>query len=633
MMLTRKGIWVIVLFFLCSAVFLLATDVPENADAHREQSDYLFYLEQVGGEYTEQKAAYLEKEAAAIAQAQDDLQTLRNDYYMGTLSQQSYEQQSEKLKEILSHERGFEVLYEQYLYIHENPQNRYFLPTNGWHGLLADESLDFLMMVTLLLLITPVFCQEYSSRMDVLLSTASKGTQQIREKLLLVFLLVTGLCVGWFALRYGFFAVKYGLPHGEYPLQSLPYFGSSVKTLSLRGAFLLLCGLKWCGNLFFATMILFFSVVTKKYAPTVFLSSSAVLLPYLGLSHSQIVLLPLPLPFLLGNIFLRGSQSSEDFLTGESIAIFSEVSWSALTALCGVSLLLCGVGVLLIIRWNRNRWLDGGKRRTKKYALVFCCLLLTALCGCQSATECDDGLYNQSTSQTYLYEGNRYYYDGEHNQIFAQQRDNNETRVLTNAPLDKLTPPTLRPIVFGSGSKVYYMKSNTDSYVNKVGRYSSTIETISIVEVGIVSFQEKIVFERNISKGKTYLGVEIPTKNTWDFLWECNGFFLNHDHLFFVCKDLYQLDRRTGKLTTKETFVLSAVASNFCLTKQGLFYSNRKDNETIYFCSLDGADSRKIIDRPADSLSCEGDVLFFTDRSDFFRYQSDLDGKNIQKAQ
>src|SRR5690606_20786985 len=113
-------------------------------------------------------------------------------------------------------ESGFKVIFDQYTYIREKPDNRYFLSTNGWDGLLSTDSLDLLFLLLLLLLVTPVFCSEFASEMDSLHLTVKKGTRvHALSKVVLVFITVMALCLITSLLRYGFFQVKYGLENGD----------------------------------------------------------------------------------------------------------------------------------------------------------------------------------------------------------------------------------------------------------------------------------------------------------------------------------------------------------------------------------------------------------------------------------
>ena len=100
-----------------------------------------------------------------------------------------------------------------------------------------------------------------------------------------------------------------GLPHGEYPVQSIVSFGGSTKNISLVAAYLILTVLRCFGSVYLAALLLFTSVLVKKYALTVVIGVASTLIPYIGLSRQICYRLPLPLPFLLATGFLEGASS------------------------------------------------------------------------------------------------------------------------------------------------------------------------------------------------------------------------------------------------------------------------------------------------------------------------------------
>ena len=51
------------------------------------------------------------------------------------------------------------------------------------------------------------------------------------------------------------------------------------------------------------------------------------------------------------------------------------------------------------------------------------------------------------------------------------------------------------------------------------------------------------------------------------------------------------------------------VASDFCLTEQGLYFINRMDSDCVYLCGKDGAHSLKISDDPALSVGYDGEKV------------------------
>ncbi len=130
--------------------------------------------------------------------------------------------------------------------------------------------------------------------------------------------------------------------------------------------------------------------------------------------------------------------------------------------------------------------------------------------------------------------------------------DTGETVDLLRSPLRGMSDTQLLPMLFGTGGKVYYMAVTTDSYINQVGIFASTTSRVSVVEVDVENYRERIIFERDASEKSMVLGLEIPTNNKWQFLTFCSGFGMDEDYLYFISGDIRKVNRTTGKVSTYE---------------------------------------------------------------------------------
>lgn len=648
LMVVQRGLFYILAALLVSTLWLAVNDRPQNSTMEEYRDEYGWYLERLDGAYTEAKAAGLEQEAQAITEARSTRAQLQENYYSGRITAEQYERQIGEVNAALAHENGFEAAYQQYLYVCEDTDSRYFLNTNGWAGLFAAQTLDFPMFLVILILATTVFCSEYSCQMDALLRTAPRSRKSAGCKVLMTLCAVFALCGGLALTRFVFFTVKYGLPHGEYPIQSIACFGGSTKHISLLTAYVIVTILRCFGSVYLAALLLFTSVLVKKYALTVAIGTVSTLIPYIGLSRQICYRLPLPLPFLLATGFLEGTSSVEDSLTGEAIVTFSERSVQELLVLLGLSAMCCVLMVWWVLRQNTNCWQSGRKPVRRCEAAVLSLLLLISLSGCSFGTS-TNGIFNSSSpsmSETY-------------NVIFDHQT---RTYALENRATGTLTDLALSPLfgAFSDGESVqavymdapciYYMTSRTEQYVDRVGNYNSTFTQVSIVQLNTETFDEKVVFEKITDRGRSLLGIDYTVGDTWMFLQYCYGFFLNADSLFFITNDgitevgrtiqrtklldiptngNIAFDGRTiyyinedSLLTAYDTKTHKArpfrnmVACDFCLTDQGLYFINRMDSDCVYLCGKDGVGSLKISNDPALSVNYDGEEVTMILKSD-----------------
>lgn len=184
---------------------LIVFDTPSNQDIEMNSGPYSYYLDQVNGPYSEDTERFFANESKTISDANIVLRKAYDNWYDGKISEQEFEALSGPLDKIVQNERGFKLIYDQFAYIREHPDNRYFLYTNGWNGLLANDSLDFLFLALLLVIVTPIFCYEFDSKMDPIILTVHKGTKtQAICKVGLVSVTVIILCLLMSGLRYWF---------------------------------------------------------------------------------------------------------------------------------------------------------------------------------------------------------------------------------------------------------------------------------------------------------------------------------------------------------------------------------------------------------------------------------------------
>ncbi|MEY8420382.1 hypothetical protein AALA83_14035 [Oscillospiraceae bacterium 44-5] len=648
LMVMQRGLLYILAALLISTVWLAAADRPQNSAMEEYREEYEWYLERLDGAYTEEKAAWLEREAQAITEARSARSRSQESYYSGQITAEQYERQTAEAGTVLAHEHGFEAVYRQYLYICENTGNRYFLNTNGWAGLFSAQTLDFPLFLVILILAAAVFCSEYSCQMDALLRTATQSRKSARSKAVMTLCAVFALCGGLALIRFAFFGIKYGLPHGEYPVQSIASFGGSTKHISLLAAYLIVTVLRCFGSVYLAALLLFTSVLVKKYALTVVIGVASTLIPYIGLSRQMCYRLPLPLPFLLATGFLEGTSSVEDSLTGDPLVTFSERSPQALLALLGLSAVCCALMVGWVLRQNTNCWQSGRKHVRGCGAAALCLLVLLSLSGC-SAADSANGIFNsssQSVSETYR----------------VSCDDQTRTYVLENRATGALTDLALSPLfgAFSDGESIkavymdapyiYYMASRTEQYVDRVGSYNSTATQVSIVQLDTETFEERVIFEKITDSGRSLLGIDYTVGDTWMFLQYCYGFFLNDDSLFFITNDgITEVSRtvqRTQVLdiptrgniafdgrtiyfinehslltaydtkTRKTRPFRNAVAYDFCLTSQGLYFINRMDSDRVYLCGRDGVGSLEVSNAPALSVDYNGEKVTMVLKSD-----------------
>lgn len=637
-MLWQRGLFYIALVLLFGTVWLVLSDNPADIAMEQYKNEYEWYLEKVNGYCTEESSLYLEQEAERIAKAKERQYSLLENYYDGKISESEYKKESREIEKVLEHQNGFEVIYQQYLYICENAGNRCFLQTNGWMGLLGKGTLHFILFFGILLIVTPVFCSEYSCQMDTLILTAGEGRKSALYKLLIITTAVIFLSLCISLMEYGFYRFRYGLPDGDFPIQSIRYFADSSKDMSLLEGYISIGLLRMFGGVFLAIFLMFISVLAKKYAVTLLTGAVSVMIPYTGLSKTRIYRLPLPLPFLLGTDFFAGDIVMSDALTGDEKIIFAEVGTVTLLTLLFVSVLLCTLAVVWILRRNSNRWLmkSGQKKRGAAFAAMFG--LALAVTGCSGREKTGSVVYNSSAGYDCM--GYEIIRDAENFDYSLKNTSTGETYPFARSPMFGVFSDEEEICAFyACPPYLYYTTSVMESHVNRVGNYNSNITIVSVVELNLNTFEEKTIFEQMTNSGRSLLGIEYETGDKWEFLDFHHAFFLNDNNLFFIGNDgITKVNRYTGKtvkldipvngnisfdgesifykneqevltrydVSSNETYTYeNIVAYDFCMDEQSIYYVSRTDGGDLYSCGKDGNNKELICHIPAMSVTCD----------------------------
>lgn len=628
----QKGLFYIILFFIVSVALLIVNDCAYNNKIEIYKDEYNYYMDVIKGKMNEKKVKYLENEADKIARANFDLTQLYNQYYSGEVSKMEFEKQENILNDIVENQNGFEEIFKDYLYVSENAENRYFLYSNGWNGLLSNENLEIILFIIILLLVTNVFCYEYKNEMDVIALTSKKGSISYTFiKVLLTLLIVFIICVFSFAIKYFFYEMKYGLPNGNYPIQSIYLFRESTKNITLIKTFLYMHIMKLFGYLFFSVVILFISINVKKYLTTVFLSTGLILIPYIGLRELYIYYFQ-PLGLILGVGYFKGIEYERNVYDDEKTVIFNEFSQQSIILIIAISTLVILFMFYILYIKNENKWNLKNSlifKRIKKTKVTLFALALIVLSGCKASNfEENNIIYN--FNERLKYENDKYYIDFKDNEsefVFLNKKTNNKEKLIRN-PLDKYVD--YETCLFGNEDYVYYAKRDLEyTPVLKektLLRGSSSMYNFSIIEINTNTFDEKVIFEKNIGKHRG--GILKRDDRKWNFLRSIGGFFLDSNNIYIIDSDGVRIINRKTSSTKLivdipmnhniafngryiyyigDRFILSrydiinethtqvddVITEDFTLYKDRIEFFNKLDNDNLYYYDINTGELRK----------------------------------------
>lgn len=652
LLLHRRGLWLILVFLLSELLGILLFTEPYDQVLENNREIYGSYLASVTGSLTEEKRAFLETEMDRLNQVHLDVESLKQDYYSGKVSEEEYRVQFEKLLAEDQRYTGFGKLYEQYIFVREDT-NRSFLYTGGWEVLLTDQEPDYLFLLLLIAVIAPVFCEEYTSRMyEIHLTQKRSARCQVPTKVCVVLTMTVVLTAMVQGMDLLYCAARFGLPNGNFTLQSLRSFGTATKGLSLWQAFGLQFALKEFGYCYAAILILFLAVLLKKYALTLMAGISALILPFLTAeSNDRFLHIPGPWALTLGSIYLNGRKSGTNRLTGETVTVAEELSMAELGALLGIAALICG-GMLLFLQRKNTNHQSKRHKHLGVLGMFFATVLVLTGCGPSGETV----IYNSATSG--------WCESGQYMLLLFQEQAilvDKETNDVYPFPPDAFAEET----VTASGN--FYYKDGCAYYIREeqlhpsAGFDSSVTGFYSLVQIDLDTMTETVLYPWN-------------TQNTWFFgLMERESgevspgrirtFFL-HDHRLYYLDDgsLCTMDLTSGNSETyldsltsqdiaydgqsfyytdaysrlvihdlqsgAEQPVDEVVAERFLLTQEGIYFLNRRDENTLYYWDRDNGETVKICDIPATSFYWDEGYFWIFSKADSALYRVDHTGGN-----
>jgi len=189
---------------------------------------------------------------------------------------------------------------------------------------MTNMHMDWLFILLILLLITPIFCEEFVSEMNITIHTQIYGGRYSAIcKIIISIIIAIFLSIINSTIEYVFFFNKYGLENGNFPLQSLKFFSNSNKEINIICTYLGIVLLKILGTIYLTILILFLSVLARRYAFVLLISTSTLLLPYsiFNLQSTKYRIPVSPLGFLLSTGYYMGDKYQLDPLTREKIMI------------------------------------------------------------------------------------------------------------------------------------------------------------------------------------------------------------------------------------------------------------------------------------------------------------------------
>lgn len=647
----RKGLVLVLVFLLVQLLGIILTTKPYDKELEANRAVYDSYLGHVEGPLTSENRQWLEDEMLRLNTANMKLEQLNNNYYSGKISEEQFREKFDTLAAENADYPGFSKLYTQYIYVRETPQ-RYFLYTGGWEVLFGNQEPDYLYLLLLIFLVTPIFCQEYGNQMDQILLTQKRSAKYQWQTKVGVALLATAVLTAILQLfELGYCAIRFGLPHWDYSLQSLYSFGTVRKEMTLWQAFALQFALKELGYLYVTLLLLCISVLVREYAFALMAGMVILPVPFLTVNTNMVLLnIPGPWALTIGSIYLNGDGSR---FSGNTIEAVREVPWSELGQVVGVVAVIF-VAMLLCIR-HKNTNYHVRKRHAKALPAVLAVMLLLTGCG----KETEPIYYN--TKHANCFESDRYVIFDSY--LSGAVMIDKQTGECYDFPMDAFQGETAVTDDFNyyEDGSLYYMKAE-QQYLN--GSSESAADHYALVALDLKTMKETVVYRWN-QMPQWFFGL-LDKESVEPGPHYVNAFFLHDGDLYYDYNGaLYVMDLQSGQyelyvdppnstnlgydganiyytdqynrlvirnIATGQTEALEhVVAKDFILTSQGIYFLNIRDNGTLYYWDGESPNTLKLDDTSAYGLYWDQSYCWIDTIDGLYRLNHD--GSNKTKVE
>ncbi|MEN6315442.1 MAG: ABC transporter permease [Clostridiaceae bacterium] len=563
----QRGIVIIFVMILLKVVLTLSNGYDSHYIINQNPGGYSFYINQYKGRLTGEKEKEIKAEYYAVGYAAAELEELSRQWQEGKIDRIRYESLSKKYYEMQKNRSVFNVVYNQYYYAADAPDDRYIMDGRGWSTLLSHDKPDFPLLLCLIIVLTPLFCVEYESGMDALLLSSVKGKYKTgTDKLLTGIFLAVCITALFSVIEFTCINNMAGLKDGGFPLQSLEFFQNSEYHLSLNRAFLTVVLLRILGAMLLAACISITGVFSGKSIITLFSGSVLTFLPYIFFKgNSLLYCLPLPSGLLSGVGYLWGTSyisTIDQYGNAASMIQFQKIGKAAL------GFLIIGycmeISILLICCLKKYSGYTCKHKSAGKIKMISCaCIMLICsiiFTGCDMKEE-NEGHFTVNTLKSLNYGETDIYrvnFDITKRNITAENKKTGETIELIREPFEQ-----------DAEINAIFVHNEQCCYLSRIPQ----VEGIRIFGINMRDMGQKLIFNNIKENSENFFGILSQEKDAMsDFEEKIKTsllvfcFFINKDYIYYgVNSQLIQINRTTGR----ETAVVLDVAEG-----RPLFYHN-----------------------------------------------------------
>lgn len=360
--------------------------------------------------------------------------------------------------------------------------------TNGWSVLLNRGSPSILLLLLIGILVVPVICAEYRTKMLPFLHSTKNGQTHLLLAKLIAVLLSTAFSVTVLELtELACISIRYGLPDGSFPVQSISYLEACPWNLTAVQAFGVRLVLLMLGGCDLAVLLFYLTLKLKRSVPALLAGFGITLFPLWMYAETKYpYILPLPLGLLKAAGYLQGTfqiRLTEITLTEGEIS-------GAVAGSCIVTVLLALCSIFSF--------------RLHRKTIVPVLLCMVTFTGCGTVNPDTHFIFNSAEIQTYQTSSDYAVSLNAYGSLTVYNRNNGtETPLLHNAFLRRHT--ISYPSWYINDTFVYRLETEYENAAD-----NTSMKTDRVICTDLLDFSETVLYEETLmgNQNRSLLGME-----------------------------------------------------------------------------------------------------------------------------
>mgnify|MGYP000529732067 FL=1 len=441
---TKQKIWIFIMILLAvRMVSVCITGYDSHYMIDENEKYYNEYLKKYEGKITDAKQKEIEKEYKKINSSSNEL----------LASEQK--------------NKAFQVIYDQFTYEKEKGSG-YILETRGWQSILEHDSLDFSLIICIIIVMTALWGNEYETQMDMMLRSCKKGKYQTPfAKVVLGGILSVVLSAIFQLIQMIYLAGSVGFSHGNYSIQSLKFFQNFSYHITLRSAVVTIFIMRLIGAVLLSFMIMLINIWIKRKTISMIISMAAIVLTSIIFrSGSMIYELPLPLGPLKAAGYLWPSQFDSQYVGSKLIKICTFKGISHRSFITVNAMFFCEIiilGILCVIFFSKWR-IEKIHIYKKVIGIMTLCFIVSTLftTGCSKNTNYSEvkvSISKEDTQEKAAWNGKTIEIDDDNNNIIYTDENGKKENLIRDVFPSKLAIQK----IFIYENDCYYLSENDES--------------------------------------------------------------------------------------------------------------------------------------------------------------------------